>query len=112
MDEDAAVAKAKTVELEAIAAQQITVSRPEDRMNSSARYVWDIAAEASFRKLVLAVAQGRAPIEYLDFDPAHPEKFRASAVTKDVTRLKEEFNGEAIGIRVWKEERGSFKVPA
>jgi hypothetical protein len=110
MDEEAAIAKKNAAEAEAVAAQQVTVSRPEERMNTSSRYKWDVADEASFRKLVLAVAQGRAPIEYLDFDPAHPEKFRASAITKDVTRLKGEFNGDAIGIRVWAEESGSFKV--
>lgn len=112
MDEEAAQAKAKAAEAEAAAASQVTVSRPEERMNTSSRYKWDVADEASFRKLVRSVAEGRAPIEYLDFDPTRPDKFRASAITKDVTRLKADFNGEAIGIRVWAEEGGSFNVPA
>lgn len=110
MDDEAAIAKAKAAEAEAVASSQITVARPEERMNTSSRWKWDLPDEASFRKLVRAVAEGRAPIEYLDFDPQHPEKFRASAITKDVTRLKGDFNGDAIGIRFWSEESGSFKA--
>lgn len=112
MDEEAAQAKARAAEAEAAASSQVTVARPEDRMTTSSRYKWDMPDEASFRKLVRAVAEGRAPIEYLDFDPLHPEKFRASAVTKDLLRLKGDFNGDALGIRVWVEEGGTFKVAA
>jgi hypothetical protein len=110
MDEEAAQAKAKAAEAESLANASMTVSRPDDRLSTSVRHKWDIPDEAAFRKLVKAVAEGRAPVEYLDFDPQHPEKFRAAAVTKDLTRLKAEFNGEAIGIRVWVEEVGGFKA--
>ena len=112
MDDEAALARARAAETEAAASQAVTVSRPEERMRTSVSWKWDIPDADSLRKLARAVADGRAPVEYLGFDPAEPQKFRAAAITKDVTRLKDQFRGEAIGVRTYPEESGSFKATA
>lgn len=112
MDEEAAVAKAKAAEMEAVAASQVTVARPDERMRTSVSWKWDIKDAEAFKKLCRAVAEGRAPVEYAGFDPEQPQKFRAAAITKDVTRLKDQFQGDAIGIRTWFEESGTFKAGA
>lgn len=110
MDEDAALAKQKAAEAEAVASQQITVARPDERTRSSVRWLYEIPNTEEFLKLALAVAERRAPPEYLGWDPERPEKFRASAIGKDVTRLKDQFSGEGIGIRTWPEEGMTFKA--
>lgn len=110
MDDDAAVARAKAAEAEAAASQQVTVSRPDDRMRTSVSWKWDVSGAEEFKKLCRAIGEGRAPVEYGGFDPANPQKFRAAAITKDVTRLKDQFAGADIGIRTWPEESGSFKA--
>lgn len=110
MDEEAARANAKAAEAESAAAQQITVSRPDDRIRTGVRWKYDVPSEAAFRKLCKAIAEGRAPVEYGGYDPERPQEFRGTvALQKDVTRLKEQFQGEAIGIRTWPEESGTFK---
>lgn len=110
MDEEAALAKARADEADAIAASQVTVVRPEERMRTSVGWKWDVPDAAAFKKLCRAIADGRAPVEYGGFDPEQPQKFRAAAITKDVTRMKEQFQGEGIGIRTWPEEGGTFKA--
>ncbi len=113
MDDEASLAAAKAAESEAVAAQQITVTRPDDRMSSNVRWYYDVPNEEAFRKLCLAIGERRAPVEYGGFDPLEPQKFRGCAVLqKDVTRQKDTFQGDAIGIRTWPEERSSFKVAA
>lgn len=112
MDNEAALAKAKAAEADAVAAQQVTVARPDDRMRSSVSWKYDVPNVEAFKKLCLAIAQGRAPVEYGGFDPEQPQKFRAAAIQKDVTRMKEQFQGDAVGIRTWPEESGSFKAAA
>lgn len=110
MDEEAAAAKARAAEADAVAAQQVTVQRPEEKMRTSVSWKYDVPSAEAFKKLCLAIAQGRAPVEYGGFDPENPQKFRAAAIQKDVTRMKGEFQGEGIGIRTWPEESGSFKA--
>lgn len=110
MQEEADKAKAEAAAAEAAAAARVSVTRPDDRMRTSVTWKYEVPDQNSFLKLVKAVAEGRAPVEYLGFDPDHPEKFRASAIGKDVLKLKADFGGEAIGIRVWPEEGGSFKA--
>lgn len=112
LDEEAAQAKAKAAETEQAASQQVTVARPEDRMRTNVSWKYDVPDEAAFKKLCLAIGQGRCPVEYGGFNPLEPQKFRAAAIQKDVTRLKEQFEGDAIGIRTWPEESGSFKAAA
>lgn len=113
LDEETAIAKANAAESEAAASQQITVTRPDDRLRTSVRWRYDIPNEASFRKLCLAIGEGRAPVEYGGFDPLEPQKFRGCPVLqRDVTRLKDQFEGDAIGIRTFPEESGSFKAAA
>ncbi len=112
LDEEAARAKAEAAESEAAASQKMTVSRPDERMRTSVSWKWDVANADDFRKLCLAIGQNRAPVEYGGFDPEQPQKFRAAAITKDVTRLKDQFAGADIGIRAWPEESGSFKAVA
>ncbi len=113
LDEEAALAKSRAAESEAAASQQITVTRPDDRMRTSVSWKYDVADIASFKKLCKAIAEGRAPVEYGGFDPEQPQKFRGTAaLQRDVTRLKDQFAGADIGIRTWPEESGSFKAPA
>lgn len=112
LDEEAAIAKAKAAESEAAASQQITVTRPDDRLTTSVRYAYDVPNEEAFRVLCLAIGERRAPVEYGGYNPAKPKDFRGTAeLQKDVTRLKDQFpNG--IGIRVFPLESGSFKAEA
>lgn len=113
MDEEAAVAKARAAESEAAASQQVTITRPDERMRTSVRWRYDVPDVASFKKLCKAIAEGRAPVEYGGFDPEQPQKFRGTAALQsDVTRLKDQFEGNDIGIRTWPEEAGSFKAAA
>lgn len=112
LDDDAAAARAKSAEAEAAASQQVTVSRPDERVRTAVSWKYDLPDSAAFRKLCLAIGEGRAPVEYGGFDPENPQKFRAAAITKDVTRLKDQFQGEPIGVRTWPEETGSFKAAA
>lgn len=110
LDDEAALAKAAAAEAEAAASQQMVVNRPDDRMRTDVRWKYDVPTEADFRKLCLAIGQNRAPVEYGGYDPEQPQKFRGTALLqKDVTRLKQEFNGADFGIRTWPEEGGSFK---
>lgn len=112
MDEEAAIAKAKAAEAEAIASQQITVTRPDDRHQTSVRWRYDVPTEAEFRVLCLAIGEGRAPVEYGGYNPDKPQDFRGTAdLQKDVTRLKDNFP-RGIGIRVFPEESGHFKAAA
>ncbi len=109
LDDEAAAAKAQAAEADAAASQQVTVTRPDDRMRTSVRWRYDIPNEAAFRKLCKAIGEGRAPCEYAGFDPLEPQKFRGCAVLqRDVTRLKDQFQGESVGIRTFPEESGSF----
>jgi hypothetical protein len=110
LDEDAAIARAAAEQAGAVAAQSVTVTRPEDKMRTSVSWKYDVPNIEAYKKLCLAIAQGRAPVEYGGFDPENPQKFRAAAIQKDVTRMKGEFQGEGIGIRTWPEESGSFKA--
>lgn len=110
MDEEAAAANALAAESEAVATSQSKVERPDDRMRTSVTWRYDVPDAAAFRKLCLAIGQDRAPVEYGGFDPEQPQKFRAAAITKDVTRLKDQFQGQDIGIRTWPQESGSFKA--
>lgn len=110
LDEEAAEARARAEEQAAVAAQAVTVARPEEKMRTSVSWKYDVPNVEALKKLCLAVAQGRAPVEYIGFDPENPGKFRAAAIQKDVTRMKEQFQGEGIGIRTWPEESGSFKA--
>lgn len=112
MDEEAAIAKSQAAEAEAVASQQVTFARPDERMRTSVSWKYDVPNIEALKKLCLAIAQGRAPVEYIGFDPEQPQKFRAAAIQKDVTRMKEQFQGAAIGIRTWPEESGSFKAAA
>ena len=45
------------------------------------------------------VLEGRAPIEFIGYDRKHPEKWRPSKITEDVTDKKERF--KCAGIRVY-----------
>lgn len=110
MDEEVAIAKASAAEAEAAAAQQVTVSRPDDRMQSSVRYAYDVPNEEEFRVLCKAIGEKRAPVEYGGYNPEKPSDFRGTAeLQKDVTRLKDQFP-RGIGIRVFPLESGSFKA--
>ena len=113
LDDEAAAAKALAAEKEAEASQQVTVTRPDDRMRTNVSWKYDVPDLASLKKLCRAVAEGRAPAEYVGFDPEQPQKFRGTAaLQRDVTRLKDQFEGTEIGIRTWPEESGSFKAAA
>lgn len=117
LQEAADRAKADADLAEASAAAQATVTKADTRMRTNVKAMYEIADEASFRKVVKAVAENRAPIEFLGFDPEHPEKFRASAIGKHATKIKadpdfaaKQAELAAIGIRVWLEETGTFKA--
>ena len=89
------------------------MTRPDDRMRTNVSWKYDVPDLASLKKLCRAVAEGRAPAEYVGFDPEQPQKFRGTAaLQRDVTRMKDQFAGNDIGIRTWPEESGSFKAAA
>ncbi len=117
MAEETERAKAEAARAEAEAAAQATVTTADSRMRTNVSAKYEISDEASFRKLVRAVAEGRAPLGFLGFDPEHPEKFRAPALGRHATAIKKDpdFSGKqselaAIGVRVWLEEGGAFKA--
>ena len=94
---DKAEADAKAAQ--AMAAVTSMVTRPDSRTTTVIRWKWDLDSDgtvvgdcAAFLKLARAVADGHAPIEYLGFDPDHPEKFRPEAINKDVTESKDRFS--------------------
>ena len=90
-DADAAALAAATAKA---AASSAIVTRPDSRTTATVRYSWELNSDGTwegdikaFAEFVNAVAAGRAPREYLtDFD-----QFRAPAVGKDVTKLREKF---------------------
>ena len=110
LDDEAALAKSKAAETDAAASQQVTVTRPEERMRTSIRWRYDLPNVEAVKKLCRAISEGRAPVEYIGYDPLEPQKFRAAAIQKDVTRMKDQFDGDAIGIRTWPEEGATFKA--
>ncbi len=110
LQEDADKAKADAEAAEAAAASQVSVTRPDDRMRTSVLWKYQIASPEDFKKLCKAIGEGRAPVEYGGYDPEAPEKFRATQIGKDLTKLKGEFNGSVIGITTWPEESGGFKA--
>lgn len=107
---EADAAKAEADAAEAAAASQVSVTRPDDRMRTSVLWKYQVASVDDFKKLCRAIAEGRAPVEYGGYDPEAPEKFRATQIGKDLTKLKGEFNGSVIGITTWPEEGGGFRA--
>jgi hypothetical protein len=114
MDEEAAAAAARATEAEAVASQQVIVKRPDEGMRTSVNWCYDVPNVEALKKLCLAIAQDRAPVEYLGFHNKdgvyEADRVRSALLNKDVQRMKGEFKGEAIGIRTWPEEKGSFKA--
>lgn len=117
LKEDADRAKAEADLAEASAAAQASFTRVDDRMRTNTKAQYQVQSAVDFRRLCKAVAEGRAPIEFLGYDPLAPEKFRASAIGKEATKIKNlpDFEAKraemaAIGITVWLEEQGGFKT--
>lgn len=117
LQEDAARTKADAEMAEASAGAIASVSQVDDRMRTNVSAKYQVVDVPSFRKLALAVAEGRAPVEFLGYDPEAPEKFRAAAVGKHATKIKNlpDFSTKqaellAIGITCWLEEGGGFKA--
>lgn len=117
LQEDAERAKADADSAESMAAAHVTVGREDDRLRTSGSWQYAIDDEASFRKLLKAVVENRAPVEWAGFDPEQPKKFRATKIGKYVVKLKNDPDASgkqaelaAIGIRAWLQESGGFKA--
>lgn len=117
MQEEADRATAEAEAAEAAAAAQVSVTQADTRMRNNTSAKYQITDEASFRKLVKAVAEGRAPIEFLGFNMKEPAGFRSPAIGKRATEIKNKpdfaaLQAEllAVGITVWLEESGTFKA--
>lgn len=117
LQDEADKAKADADLAESAAAAQATVTAADNRMRTNQKAMYEVVDKASFLKMAKAVVEGRAPIEFLGFDPEHPEKYRASAIGKMANDAKKspDFAAKqaemgAIGIRVWLEETGTFKA--
>ena len=117
LKEDADRAAAEASQAEANAAAQATVTQAEERMRTSVTARYEIADRESFLKLTKAVSEGRAPIDWLGFDCEHPEKFRAPAIGRHATKIKnlpdfaaKQAEAAAVGVRIWLEEGGTFKA--
>lgn len=117
LNEETARARAEADLAESQAAARASVTTADTRMRTNTSAKYEIPDAPSFLKLARAVAEGRAPIEFLGFDPEHPEKFRAPAIGRHATKIKgdPDFAGKqaelaAIGVRCWLEEGGSFKA--
>ena len=117
--EDADKAKTDADLAEASAAAQASVTTADTRMRTNTSAKYEIADLASFLKLVKAVADGRAPVDWLGFDQEKPEKFRASGIGRHATKIKnlpdfaaKQAEAAAVGVRIWLEENGSFKSEA
>jgi hypothetical protein len=117
LQEDAARAKADADSAESMAAAQVSISAEDARLRTSGSYKYAIDDRASFLKLAKAVVEGRVPIEWLDFDPEKPEKFRSTILGKYVVKLRQEPDASAkiaelaaVGVRVWLQEGGTFNA--
>lgn len=74
----------------------VVAKRPDE--NTSKMETWKFSVDNLYA-LVKAVAENRAPIEYLE---------ASSVIGKDLRKLKDEFKCD--GVRTWKERTTSFKV--
>lgn len=113
--QEAAAAQAAAAAAKAAASSAISVARPDDRIRTATRWRWELDSDgtpakdrAAFLLLAQAVLEGRAPIEYLGFDPKAASKFRPAAVNKDVQDLKEQF--VCPGLRAFPQNDVSFKA--
>lgn len=104
--EDAAVA-AKAAQA-AVAATAAIAKRPDERVRTTVSWKWALDGDplVAFFKLAKAVVEGRAPVQYLGFDPSAPEKFRPTAINKDVQALKTAFVCD--GIKAYPQEDKVF----
>jgi len=94
--EEAATAAAAAVAQ--AAATSAVVTRPDPRTTQVVRFKWDLDSDgteegdiAAFLILAKAVVEGKAPVDYLGFDPKAPTRFRPQAINADVTTLKDKF---------------------
>jgi hypothetical protein len=117
LQDEAARAKADADAAESMAASQVIVPGVDGRMRTSGRWQYTVRDKKDFLKLAMAVAEERLPVEWLNFNPESPEKFKATAIGKYVTKLKEDIDRSgkqatlaAVGITCWLEEGGSFIV--
>ena len=115
LQEDADRAKANADAAESMAAAQLVIGSADTRMRTSGRWKYSVDNEECFRKLVKAASENRVPIEWLNFDPENPSKFRATKIGKYVTGLRnnpdassKQVELSSIGIRAWLEEGGGF----
>ena len=111
---DAAAAALESAAAQAAASSAI-VTRPDPRTTSVTRWKWDLASDgteegdvAAFLLLAKNVVEGRAPVEYLGFDPKNPTKFRPQAINSDVTTRKEKF--VCPGIKAYPEASEQLKA--
>lgn len=94
-DADQAAVSAK---IAAAAASQAVVVAKDSRTSSVTTWKWDWDSDGTiqgdtraFLALVRAVADGKAPVEFLGFDPQKATDFRPSAINDTVQRLKDSF---------------------
>ena len=111
---EAAAAAMAAATAQAAAASAI-VTRPDPRTTAVTSWKWDLDSDgteagdvAAFLLLAKSVVEGRAPIEYLGFDPKNPTKFRPQAINADVVTLKDKFN--APGLKAYPEAREQLKA--
>ena len=117
MQDDAARANSAADAAESMAASQVSVSAEDGRLRTSGSYKYALDDEAGFRRLVKAVADNRAPIGWLNFDPDHPEKFRSTMLGKYVVKLRQDPDASAkiaelaaLGVRAWLQEGGTLNA--
>lgn len=108
---DKAVAEAKEVQARVSAAANVS-RRPDSRTTSTEKWQYKIENAKKFRDLVVAVAQmsekDPTVLEYLGFNPKKPDEFKATALGKDLIRLKAGFSFP--GVTTWLGEKTGVKV--
>lgn len=102
---DKAAAEAKEAEMRAAAT---TTIMPK----GVTRHKYRIAGAVEFRAFLEAVVQASLndprALEYAGYNPEKPDGFRSSALTKDVTRLKDAFRFP--GVETWSEVVDQIKA--
>ena len=117
LQEDSERAKQAAAAAESEATAMAAVTRADERMRTSVSWQYAVDDRKAFLLLAKAVADGRAPVEYLGFDQDHPEKFKATELRKDVIKIKNDADPSrrqaeflAIGVRTWPQESGGFRA--
>jgi hypothetical protein len=98
----------------AAAASTAIAVKSDSRTTSVVRWKWDLASDgteesdkAAVMELLKAIVAGNVPIEFMGYDPKHPEKFRPTAIGESVTDMKERF--ACPGIRAYPQNDEQLK---